>query len=171
MDEKKTIRVSEVLKNISGIKLAGFISGKIIKIKNTIVSDIPVYLKKDILEVINLKNINEIYLIIDNDTYGNSLKNKLIELNNYPIKIRKIPNMEDFNNMEFNMFVKEIDIEDLLKRKAVSADPYLLKTNIEDKTVMVTGCGGSIGSELSRQILKLNPRKTSFIRSFGIFTL
>ena len=68
--------------------------------------------------------------------------------------------MEDFNNMEFNISsVKEIDIEDLLKRKAVSADPYLLKTNIEDKTVMVTGCGGSIGSELSRQILKLNPRK------------
>ena len=157
--DEKTIRVSEVLKNISGIKLAGFISENN-KDKNTIVSDIPVYLKKDILEVINLKNINEIYLIIDNDTYGNSLKNKLIELNNYPIKIRKIPNMEDFNNMEFNISsVKEIDIEDLLKRKAVSADPYLLKTNIEDKTVMVTGCGGSIGSELSRQILKLNPRK------------
>ena len=73
MDEK-TIRVSEVLKNISGIKLAGFISENN-KDKNTIVSDIPVYLKKDILEVINLKNINEIYLIIDNDTYGNSLKN------------------------------------------------------------------------------------------------
>jgi len=157
--DETSIRVSELLKNITGIKLLGFISDDS-RNKNTIVSDIPVYLKKDILEVIKLKNIHEIYLILDNNSDGDDLKNKLIELNNCPIKIRKIPNMDDFNNMEFNInSVKEIDIEDLLKRKAVVADPYLLKTNIENKTVMVTGCGGSIGSELSRQILNLKPKK------------
>tara|TARA_B100001057_G_scaffold500837_1_gene618202 strand:+ start:2626 stop:4563 length:1938 start_codon:yes stop_codon:yes gene_type:complete len=157
--DETSIKVSELLKNITGIKLLGFISDDS-RNKNTIVSDIPVYLKKDILEVIKLKNIHEIYLILDNNSDGDVLKNKLIELNNCPIKIRKIPNMDDFNNMEFNInSVKEIDIEDLLKRKAVVADPYLLKTNIENKTVMVTGCGGSIGSELSRQILNLKPKK------------
>ncbi len=157
--DDKSIRVSELLKNITGIKLLGFISENT-RDKNTIVADIPVYLQKDILEVINLKNVHEIYFILDSDSDGNDLKNKLIELNNCPIKIRKIPNMDDFNNMDFNInSVKEIDIEDLLKRKTVIADPYLLKTNIENKTVMVTGCGGSIGSELSRQILNLKPKK------------
>ena len=52
----------------------------------------------------------------------------------------------------------EIDIRDLLGREPVKANKKLLKTNITNKVVLVTGAGGSIGSELSRQINILRPK-------------
>ncbi|WAM54033.1 polysaccharide biosynthesis protein [Vreelandella venusta] len=51
----------------------------------------------------------------------------------------------------------DVALEDLLGREAVPAFPELLQANIRDKSVMVTGAGGSIGSELCRQILAQNP--------------
>ena len=54
---------------------------------------------------------------------------------------------------------KRIEIEDLLGRVAVKTDPYLIKSCIKNKNVMVTGAGGSIGSELSRQIIMHSPKK------------
>jgi FlaA1/EpsC-like NDP-sugar epimerase len=53
--------------------------------------------------------------------------------------------------------VKELDIEDLLGREPVPPNPMMLAKNITGKVVMVTGAGGSIGSELCRQIMKLSP--------------
>jgi FlaA1/EpsC-like NDP-sugar epimerase len=54
--------------------------------------------------------------------------------------------------------VREIGVNDLLGRDAVKPDLKLLCANIEDKTVLVTGAGGSIGSELCRQIIRLKPK-------------
>lgn len=55
--------------------------------------------------------------------------------------------------------IREINVEDLLERDPISLDNELIKTEILGKTVMVTGGGGSIGSELCRQILKFNPER------------
>ncbi len=53
--------------------------------------------------------------------------------------------------------LRELDIEDLLGRKVIAPDRALIDKNIRGKVVMVTGAGGSIGSELCRQILKNGP--------------
>ena len=55
--------------------------------------------------------------------------------------------------------IKDLSIDDLLDRQQVQPDLNLLNLNINSKTVVVIGAGGSIGCELSRQILKLNPKK------------
>ena len=55
--------------------------------------------------------------------------------------------------------LREVPVEDLLGRQAVPPDPELLQARIRDRVVMVTGAGGSIGAELSRQILQLGVRK------------
>ena len=55
--------------------------------------------------------------------------------------------------------IKDLTIDDLLNREQVKPNLELLSKNITSKVVMVTGAGGSIGSELSRQIIKLNPKK------------
>ena len=55
--------------------------------------------------------------------------------------------------------IKDLNIEDLLNREQVKPDQKLLGKNINSKTVLVTGAGGSIGSELCRQIIKLKPSK------------
>ena len=55
--------------------------------------------------------------------------------------------------------MEEIDIKDLLSRKEAKPIKELLKINIDNKSVMITGAGGSIGSELCRQVIKNNPKK------------
>ncbi len=55
--------------------------------------------------------------------------------------------------------VKEVEIEDLLGRNSVTPNPELLSSNINNKVVLVTGAGGSIGSELCRQIIRQKPTK------------
>ena len=59
--------------------------------------------------------------------------------------------------------IKDLSIDDLLNREQVQPNLELLSKNISSKVVMVTGAGGSIGSELSRQIIKLNPKKLILI--------
>jgi FlaA1/EpsC-like NDP-sugar epimerase len=73
--------------------------------------------------------------------------------------IRTLPGLADLAHGRVTVNdLRELDIEDLLGRDAVAPNQLLLAKNIADKTVMVTGAGGSIGSELCRQILQLRPK-------------
>lgn len=80
------------------------------------------------------------------------------ELEDLPVHVRTIPGMDDLvsGNAEVNE-LSEVGIEDLLGRDAVAPDTILLGKCIRNKNVMVTGAGGSIGSELCRQIIRLEP--------------
>jgi FlaA1/EpsC-like NDP-sugar epimerase len=76
------------------------------------------------------------------------------------VQVLTIPAMADLvNGTKLYTDIKEVEIDDLLGRDAVNPREDLLSANIKDKVVMVTGAGGSIGSELCRQILKQAPRK------------
>ena len=74
--------------------------------------------------------------------------------------IRTLPGINDLAHGRVTVNdLRELDIEDLLGRDAVPPNQLLLCKNIRDKTVLVTGAGGSIGSELCRQILALGPKR------------
>nr|WP_086938178.1 nucleoside-diphosphate sugar epimerase/dehydratase [Thaumasiovibrio occultus] len=76
------------------------------------------------------------------------------------LEVLTIPNMSDIVNGNAKIdSLRDVPIEDLLGRDAVAPDQALLEANIRGKAVMVTGAGGSIGSELCRQIIKLSPKK------------
>jgi len=76
-----------------------------------------------------------------------------------PVKVQTIPGIEDLVSGRAQVKdVREVDIHDLLGRDPVAADPDLLAHDITGNTVLVTGAGGSIGSELCRQILHQKPR-------------
>lgn len=78
----------------------------------------------------------------------------------FPVKVKIIPAMSDFTSGELRVSdIKDIDIDDLLGRDPISPDPQLLPANISDKVVLITGSGGSIGSELCRQVIQLAPKK------------
>jgi len=81
------------------------------------------------------------------------------ELEELPVHVRTIPGMNDLvsGNAEVNE-LREVGIEDLLGRDAVAPDALLLEKCIRNKNIMVTGAGGSIGSELCRQIVQLEPK-------------
>ncbi|MGE0100405.1 MAG: polysaccharide biosynthesis protein [Hydrogenophaga sp.] len=86
-------------------------------------------------------------------------KGILAGLSHLPVHVRTLPGMSDLAAGRVTMSdVRELDIEDLLGRDPVSPDDTLLHRLIRDKVVTVTGAGGSIGSELSRQIAACGPR-------------
>jgi len=82
----------------------------------------------------------------------------LKRLEQYPIHVRTLPDLMDIAEGRIEVSdIQEVDIGDLLGREAVMPDQDLLHKNIRNKVVMVTGAGGSIGSELCRQISQLQP--------------
>ncbi|MBU0655933.1 MAG: polysaccharide biosynthesis protein [Gammaproteobacteria bacterium] len=84
----------------------------------------------------------------------------LQQLEPLPVQIRTLPSLNDLVDGKITLAdIREISIDDLLGRDAVPPDNKLLHANITGKVVMVTGAGGSIGSELCRQIAKLAPQQ------------
>lgn len=76
------------------------------------------------------------------------------------VSVRTLPSVTDLAKGKVTASdIRELDIEDLLGRDPVNPDPHLLKENIYQQVVLVTGAGGSIGSELCRQILAQYPCK------------
>src|SRR5699024_9496598 len=71
-----------------------------------------------------------------------------------------MPNIEDImsGRLEVNM-LKQVEVEDLLGREPVELDIKGIEEQVTDKTILVTGAGGSIGSEIVRQIAKFQPRQ------------
>ena len=81
------------------------------------------------------------------------------QLEPYPVLVRMLPGVAELAEGKVSIGdLREVSIKDLLGRESVEANKALLGKNITDKTVVVTGAGGSIGSELCRQIVFLKPK-------------
>lgn len=76
------------------------------------------------------------------------------------VKVNSMPSMEEVVSGKINLSrLKEIDVVDLLGRDEVQLDIDAIKDQITGKTILVTGAGGSIGSEICRQVIRFNPRR------------
>lgn len=100
----------------------------------------------------------KLLLAINNMNKGRRLR--LVEkLSSWPIEVQSVPSVEDIAAGRGSATeVKDLDVADLLGRAPVDPDKELLAKNITGKSVMVTGAGGSIGSELCRQIISQKPK-------------
>lgn len=99
----------------------------------------------------------KLLLAINNINRGARLR--LVErLSTWPIALQSVPSVEDIATGNAQPTdIQDLDVADLLGRAPIDPDPTLLRKNITGLNVMITGAGGSIGSELCRQILKQNP--------------
>ena len=80
-------------------------------------------------------------------------------LESYPVVVKTLPALEEIASGHVEISdLRPIDVEDLLGRDPVTPDLELLTANVHGKVVMITGAGGSIGSELTRQLLRLGPK-------------
>ncbi|QQX76032.1 MULTISPECIES: polysaccharide biosynthesis protein [Aequorivita] len=76
------------------------------------------------------------------------------------IQVFNMPSVENWNQQQnLQTQIKHIEIEDLLDRYPIEIDSAIIKNDLEDKTILVTGGAGSIGSEIVRQLALFNPRK------------
>ena len=116
-----------------------------------------IYSPNELARVIKRKNVSQIFLAIPSVTQRrrNQVINQLLQLR---VQVRTIPGLADLASGKVTVSdLRELNIEDLLGREPVVPNPLMLAKNITGKVVMVTGAGGSIGSELCRQILKAQP--------------
>ena len=81
-------------------------------------------------------------------------------MNKFKLIVKTLPSISEIVDGKIKISdIKDLSIDDLLNREQVEPDINLLNQNINSKTILITGAGGSIGSELSRQISRLNPHK------------
>lgn len=161
-------QIAEILRSDIDINPVGFISDDGTD-RKTSIAELPVLTKSRIDKIIEKKDVKEI-LITTHDQSREKLRKIINNLKNYQTKIRKLPNIKDLTSGKIETIdTQRINIEDLLGRDAVKSDPYLLKACIEGKVVLITGCGGSIGSELARQIICLNPKKIILLEQSEYF--
>jgi FlaA1/EpsC-like NDP-sugar epimerase len=118
-----------------------------------------VYNPLKIDKLIKSKNIYLVLLALPSIT--RQKRNQIIDnLNKHKVIVKTLPSIQDIVDSKISISdIKDFTIEDLLSREQVQPNLELLSKNINSKVVMVTGAGGSIGSEISRQIIKLKPKK------------
>ncbi|GAA5786395.1 polysaccharide biosynthesis protein [Chitiniphilus shinanonensis] len=124
-----------------------------------LVAGVKVYPPQELEAIIANLNIEQVLLAIP--SAGRNRRLEIInQLEHLHVEVRAVPGMADLVGGEVRLDdVREVEIDDLLGRKAVPPDAELLSANVMGKSVMVTGAGGSIGSELCRQILRQRPTK------------
>lgn len=126
---------------------------------NTFLGGIKVLAPKK-LEKLTLRNKVDEVLIAMPSASKATLRALLKEIENYSVKVRILPGLAELAQGKILVSeLKEVDIADLLGRFEVEANQDLINRNIKDKVVLITGAGGSIGSEIARQVVRNRAKK------------
>lgn len=126
-----------------------------------------------IAAIIRTKNVNRILLALPSASRARR-RDVLESLGDMPIPVQTVPGMNDIVDGSMRIDeLQDVKIEDLLGRDPVEPKLKLMHANIKDKVVMVTGAGGSIGSELCRQIVQYEPKTLVLfeLSEFGLYSI
>ena len=151
------VQTAAALRVSSQFKLLGFVDDDAGKVGRS-VNGVLVYSPAAVADLVSRQGVTDILLALPSAT--RERRKSIIEsLHSLPVHIRTLPGLADLASGRVTVRdFKELDIEDLLGRDPVPPDAALLARNLVGKVVLVTGGGGSIGSELCRQILLERPR-------------
>ena len=165
-------QLSIALEDNNSFKVVGFIDDDPLK-NGRVLRGKPIYLAKKLEFLVNNKNIKYLFLALPK--MQSSKRNKIInKVSKYNLLIRTLPNISDLakeNIVKSDLI--ELEIDDLLGRDKVEPNEVLMQKNIKSKVVLVTGAGGTIGSELCRQISKIKPKKLLLLDSneFSLYSI
>ncbi len=158
--------------NAGEFDLLGFVDDDATKIGRHI-NGVPVFAPNNIAELIERFAVSDILLALP--SASRARRHQIIEgLRSLPVHIRTLPGMADLASGKVSISdFRELDLEDLLGREPVPPNSALLARDLAGKVVLVTGAGGSIGSELCRQILQEYPAKLLLVdhSEFGLYTI
>jgi FlaA1/EpsC-like NDP-sugar epimerase len=146
------------LSNSNEIKVVGFLDDDD-RLNGQVLQGQEIYSSLKIADLIKSKEAQLVLLALP--SVSRSRRNDILKnLSNYPLQVQTLPTVTDIIQGRVSLSdIKDLDVDDILNRDQVLPNTQLLSKNITSKVLLVTGAGGSIGSELARQIAKLNPQK------------
>jgi FlaA1/EpsC-like NDP-sugar epimerase len=151
-------QLASAMANSHEMRVVGFLDDDD-RLHGHILNGIQIYNPADLEEIANQKGITDVLLAMP--SASRARRNQIIGLlSKLKISVRTLPGLSDIASGKVTLSdLRELDIDDLLGREPVKPNSLLLNRNTHNKTVLVTGAGGSIGSELCRQVLKNQPRR------------
>ena len=147
----------EALENNPEFKVVGFLDDNE-QLQRQFLLGKTIYSTIKLENLVKTKDISLVFLALP--SISRARRNQIIEnLNQYKLSVKTLPSISEIVDGKITISdIKDLNVDDLLNREEVKPDIKLLNKNINSKTVLVTGAGGSIGSELCRQIIKLKPK-------------
>jgi FlaA1/EpsC-like NDP-sugar epimerase len=138
-----------------------------------VLNGLPIHSPLDLHELVESYGVRTVLLAIP--SLSRHRRNEILsQIRNVRVAVRTLPSVTDLAQGKVSISdLRELDIDDLLGREPVTPNHILLAKNIVGKVVLVTGAGGSIGSELCRQILAVNPAKLLLIEQseFALYAI
>ena len=158
--------------NSPEIRVVGFLDDDD-RLHGHVLNGLPIHNPADMSEILLDHPVTDVLLALP--SVSRHRRNEILgSLKQHKLLVRTLPNLNDLAIGKVSLSdVRELDIDDLLGREPVSPNHILLVKNIFQKVVMVTGSGGSIGSELCRQIIALEPKKLLLIEhsEFALYAI
>jgi len=160
------------LSNSNELKVVGFLDDDD-RLHGQVLQGQEIYSPLKIADLIKSKEVQLVLLALS--SISRSKRNDILKsLSNYPLRVQTLPTVTDIIQERVSLSdIKDLDVDDILSRDQVLPNTELLSKNITSKVVLVTGAGGSIGSELARQIIKFNPQKLLLLElnEFGLYKI
>ena len=141
--------------------------------QGTILNYLEVFSFDKIEELIKQKEAKVLLFAVPSASYKKRTQ-ILKKLSKFPIEVKVLPSMDNIVNGVVSIDnIKHVGVADILGRSSVAPKQKLLERNIAGKNILITGAGGSIGSELSRQIMNLSPKKIVLLDNseFNLYTI
>ncbi|MCQ6470861.1 polysaccharide biosynthesis protein [Vibrio parahaemolyticus] len=160
-------QLAMALRSSGDYRVRAFIDGDS-TLCNTMILGLPVIAIEDAMPIINKYDVSQVLLAVPS---AKRSRRKVIldELAKLPVEVLTVPDMTDIVSGK----AKIDELKDVAIGDPVAPQQVLLEANIKDKVVMVTGAGGSIGSELCRQIVEQSPKSIILfeLSEFGLYQI
>ncbi len=146
------------VRNQAGMRLCGFVDDDK-RLNGQKLDGVAVYYSGDMQHIVEKLKVSDILLALP--SINRARRKKIIgDLQQYKAHVQTLPGIQDIVSGKVSIGdLQEVEIDDLLGRDPVAPNDLLMGRTVTGKTVLVTGAGGSIGSELCRQIMAIGPKK------------
>jgi len=150
-------QLAAAMANSHEMKVVGFLDDDS-RLQGLVIQGLRIYSPDDLPSLVNTLKVGNIFLALP--SLKRSQRNTILEKITYAkVSVRTLPSLVDLAQGKVTVAdLRELDIEDLLDRSEVDIEDWPMPLCITDQVIIVTGAGGSIGSELCRQIILLQPR-------------
>jgi FlaA1/EpsC-like NDP-sugar epimerase len=165
-------QLAAAMSNSHDMQVVGFLDDDD-RLHGHVLNGLPLYKPEDLPELVTALSISSVLLAMP--SIGRKRRNEILTaIRSAHVAVRTLPSMTDLAQGKVSVSdLRELDIDDLLGREPVAPNHLLLAKNITAKVVLVTGAGGSIGGELSRQILAQAPARLLLIEQseFALYAI